>query len=118
MKEFVCIVCPNGCNLCVEEKTMTVTGNRCKRGLEFAEKEITSPERSLCTTVRTVFADCPVLPVRVSSDIPKSKIFEVKKEIDKVAVSKRLNRGDIVIKNVCNLGCDVIATSDRLLEGL
>ena len=38
MKEIICIVCPNGCTLNVEKngEEITVTGNKCKRGEEFA----------------------------------------------------------------------------------
>lgn len=31
MKELVCIVCPNGCLLKVDEKTLKVEGNKCKK---------------------------------------------------------------------------------------
>jgi hypothetical protein len=38
MKEFTCIVCPNGCSLHYDETTHTCTGNRCPRGAKYAEK--------------------------------------------------------------------------------
>jgi CxxC motif-containing protein len=38
------------------------------------------------------------------------------KEISKVTVSKQLNRGDVIIKDVLGLGVDVIATSDLLTQ--
>ncbi|MEG1805664.1 MAG: DUF1667 domain-containing protein [Clostridia bacterium] len=116
MKEFVCIVCPNGCKLEVDEKNLTVVGNKCKRGETFGINEVTNPMRTICSTVKTIFKDSPVLPVRVSSDIPKDKIFEVMKEINKVVVSERIGRGDVVIKNVLGLGVDIIATSNLLKE--
>ncbi|MEG1519853.1 MAG: DUF1667 domain-containing protein [Clostridia bacterium] len=116
MKEFVCIVCPNGCKLEVDEKNLTVVGNKCKRGETFGINEVTNPMRTICSTVKTIFEDSPVLPVRVSSDIPKDKIFEVMKEINKVVVSERIGRGDVVIKNVLGLGVDIIATSNLLKE--
>ncbi|MEG2002186.1 MAG: DUF1667 domain-containing protein [Clostridia bacterium] len=116
MKEFVCIVCPNGCKLEVDEKNLTVVGNKCKRGETFGINEVTNPMRTICSTVKTIFEGSPVLPVRVSSDIPKDKIFEVMKEINKVVVSERIGRGDVVIKNVLGLGVDIIATSNLLKE--
>ena len=34
MKELICIVCPRGCRLTVDENNdYAVTGNSCKRGL-------------------------------------------------------------------------------------
>ena len=116
MKEIICIVCPNGCTLNVEKngEEITVTGNKCKRGEEFAVSEMTRPMRTICSTVKTDRADIPVLPVRVSADIPKEKIFAVMDEINAVTVTAPLKRGDTVIKNVLGLGADVIATSDIL----
>ena len=39
MKELICIVCPNGCYLRVdEEKDYLVTGNACPRGAEFGKR--------------------------------------------------------------------------------
>lgn len=93
-----------------------VTGNTCKRGRDFAITEQTMPMRTICSTAATSFPETPVIPVRVSSDIPKEKIFDVMKEINSTVVSERLGRGDTVIENVLGLGVDVIATSDILKE--
>ena len=36
MKDLICIMCPKGCHLKVdEEHGYTVTGNRCPRGAEY-----------------------------------------------------------------------------------
>lgn len=116
IKQFVCIVCPNGCNLTIEGngKSFIVSGNACKRGEQFAINEMIDPKRTICSTVKTSFKEVPVLPVRVSVDIPKDQIFNVMREINKVVINKKIGRGDIVIKNVLNLGVDVICTSDIL----
>ena len=53
-REFTCIVCPNGCRLHTEVENgavTSVTGNRCPKGRDFAEKECTAPTRSLCTSI-------------------------------------------------------------------
>ncbi|MBQ9495771.1 MAG: DUF1667 domain-containing protein [Treponema sp.] len=116
--DMTCIVCPNGCALHVEQNGsgITVDGNLCARGKDFAVAEITAPMRTICSTVRTLFKEVPVLPVRVSSDIPKGKIFDVMREINKITVAEKISTGEAVIKNVCNLGVDVIATSNMLCE--
>ena len=97
-------------------ENIKVTGNSCKRGLQFALSEETLPMRTICTTVRTKFADAPVLPVRVSEEIPKDKIFDVMKEINSIVLDKKVARGEIIIKNVCGLSANVIATSNILKE--
>ena len=116
MKEIVCIVCPNGCALKIEGEgaDISVSGNKCKRGETFAIGEMTNPVRTICTTVRTSFENAPVVPVRVSKDIPKDKIFDVMRETGKITVTKPVKRGDALIENVCGTGADIIVTSDLL----
>jgi len=116
MKRVICIECPNGCALEINEETLEVTGNRCKRGEIFIKSELTNPKRTIQTTIKTTFKEVPVVPVRVSSLIPKDKIFDVMKEIKKVVVDKKLKIGDVVIKDVLGLGADVIITSNKLNE--
>lgn len=118
MKEITCIVCPRGCRMQAAEENgvITVVGNSCKRGYDFAVSELTDPKRTVCSTVRTAFPDVPVLPVRVSGEIPKARIFDVMRQIGAVCVNVRLGRGDTVIENVLDLGVNVIATSDILIE--
>lgn len=118
MRELVCIVCPKGCTMHISEENgeYRVTGNTCKRGAQFAISEMTKPMRTICTTVRTVFKDAPVLPVRVSCEIPKDRIFDVMREINAVRLDKRIGRGEIVLENVLGLGVNIIATSDLLLQ--
>jgi len=116
MKKLVCIVCPNSCELSIEETAdgINVSGNKCKRGIKFATDEMTAPKRTISSVVKTAFKEVPVLPVRVSDEIPKEKIFDVMNEINHVTVKRKLKRGDVIIKNVLSLGVDVIATSDVL----
>lgn len=119
MSRLVCIVCPRGCTMEVtknEDGTFEVAGNSCKRGKEFAISEQTMPMRTICSTAATAFRDVPVIPVRVSSDIPKEKIFDVMKEINNLVITERVGRGDTVIENVLGLGVDVIATSNILKQ--
>ncbi|MEG1595104.1 MAG: DUF1667 domain-containing protein [Lachnospiraceae bacterium] len=118
MKELVCIVCPNGCRLIIDKKgeTVEVSGNQCSRGEDFAIKEMTHPMRSISSTVKTVFDKIPRVPVKVSKEIPKEKIFPVMRELNKVCIKEKLKSGDAVIENVLGLGVDVVITSDIMLE--
>ncbi|WP_313131805.1 DUF1667 domain-containing protein [Anaerocolumna sp.] len=118
MKELVCIVCPNGCSMMIEEMgtSIKVSGNQCKRGEEFAVSEMIHPMRTICSTVKTSFTNVPVLPVRVSEEIPKDKIFDVMREINKVVVTEPVSLGDIIIEDVLGLNVNVIATSNILKE--
>lgn len=118
MKNMTCIVCPNGCTLTIEEgpEGIRVGGNQCKRGEEFARNELTHPMRTITTTVRTTFPDVPVLPVRVSAEIPKERIRDVMKEINQQVIQEPVSGGSVIIKDVLNLGVDVIVTSNLLKQ--
>ena len=115
-KQLVCIVCPNGCRLTVTEdgQGIHVTGTRCPRGVDFATTELTHPMRTISSTVKTVYQNCPVLPVRVSGPIPKERIFDVMAQINHVLIKERVGRGAVIISDVCGLGVDVISTSNML----
>ncbi len=117
-KELVCIVCPRSCRMTItsEGDELVVTGNTCKRGKEFAINEMTDPRRTVCTTVRTSFPSVPVLPVRVSGAIPKNKIFDLMREVNRITVSKRIGREEVVVPNILDLGVDLIATSNILKD--
>ena len=117
MKELVCITCPNSCRMMVEQKWIA-SGNRCPRGQKFAEDEMTCPKRTFSTTVRTAWKDVPVLPVRISQEIPKENIFDVMEVINRTTVRQSIGRDDVLIPNVLGLGADVIVTSDCLKEYL
>ncbi len=118
MTELTCIVCPNSCKLFVNKTRdgWAVSGNACPRGEAFAVAELTHPMRTLCTTVKTAFKESPVLPVRLSAEIPKDRIFDVMAQINRVTLDRSVSCGDAVIENVLGLGADVIATSSVLTE--
>ena len=118
MKELVCIVCPRSCKMKIEFQhgEIVVSGNGCKRGKSFAINETTQPKRTLCSTVKTKYKEVPVLPVRVSGEIPKNKIFDVMKQISTVVVTEPISCGDIIVEDVLSLGVNVIATSSILKE--
>ncbi|MGB4984772.1 MAG: DUF1667 domain-containing protein [Erysipelotrichaceae bacterium] len=116
MKNITCIICPNGCQLTIDENTLNVTGNICPKGKDFAISELTHPLRTITTTVKTTYSDVPVICVKVSEPFPKERIMDVQNEIKTIIIDKPVKTGDIILKNVLNLGIDVIVTSDKLKE--
>ena len=113
-KNFVCIVCPNGCPLHAAEENggITVTGNRCPKGEEYAKAELTNPVRTLTTTVATRFSDRPVLPVRTSGAIPKGEIKNAMRAINALVVDRPVACGEVVAANLLGFGVDLVATDD------
>ena len=85
MTDLICIVCPKGCHLIVDEENgYKVTGNGCPRGAAYGEKELVNPTRVITSTVRVEAKTARRVPVKTASDIPKGKIYDIMKELDKV----------------------------------
>ena len=108
-KELICIVCPRGCHLTIDEN-LNVSGNFCKRGEIYARNEIKNPTRIITTTVAVTNGIYPRLSVKTNVPIPKNKIFDVMSELRKVKVIAPIKLGDIIVKNILNTGSDIVAT--------
>lgn len=112
MKEYVCIVCPNGCHLKYDEINDVVSGNKCKRGETYARNEYKCPKRSVCSSVRTTLKEYPVVSVRTNGDIDKTKINDLLLLLKDTVIKEYLPIRSVVIKNVFNSGVDVITTTN------
>lgn len=114
VKELICINCPLGCPLRVEMdergQVLSVSGNTCKRGEEYGRREVTSPTRTVTSTVRVLGGKDSVTSVRTRTDIPKEKIFACMEEIRKTAVRASVKIGDVAVENAAGTGVDVIIT--------
>ncbi len=112
MKKLICITCPIGCHLTVEDENgdMKVTGATCPRGIDYAKQELTNPTRMITSTVRIKNASYNQIPVKTSAPIPKGKIFDVMSELAKISVVSPVNMGDVLKENICDTGIDIIAT--------
>ena len=110
-RELTCIMCPLGCQLTVtiDGENITVTGNNCKRGEIFGKEEVTCPMRIVTSSVKT---EKGVRACKTSKPVPKSMIFEVMKEIEKLRL-KNAKFGEVVIKNVLNTGADIVITANE-----
>lgn len=112
-KEMICIVCPFGCHLeiCKEEIcSYAVKGNKCKRGEEYAIKEMTNPTRVLTAAVKLNRAHLKKLPVRTEAPIPKSLISECMKELKSIEISAPVSIGEVIISNILGTGVNVISS--------
>ena len=111
MKELICITCPRGCHLQVDDN-FNVTGNFCPRGVIYAKAELTHPVRMVTSTVTIKSEIESRLPVKTKDPIPKELIFNVMKEISKTVVKAPIKIGDVIIKNVLGSGVDIVATKN------
>lgn len=113
MKELICITCPRGCHLKVDDN-LNVTGNFCPRGAMYAKAELTHPVRTLTSTVKINSKVSDRLPVKSARPLPKELIFKAMEEINKVTMNAPISIGDVVIKNIFDTGIDIVATKDIL----
>ena len=95
-RNLTCIGCPMGCQVTVEfegEEVFSVKGNSCAIGDKYARQEVTHPERTVTSTVIVVGGAKERTSVKTKGNIP-------------------LKIGDVVVKDVCGTGVDVIITKN------
>ncbi len=109
---LTCIGCPLGCTLTAEPEGegFAISGYTCKRGLEYAKKELTCPERTVTSTVRVTGGAAKVTSVRTASDVPKDAIWEVMKAINALAVPAPIAIGDVLCPDIAGTGVALTAT--------
>ena len=114
-KRYVCIICPNSCEIDVEYSGKSITkvaGQKCKKGEDYVRKELTAPERGITTSVPISGGSLPLVSVRSSKPIPKELIPKALEEISKARAAAPVKIGDVIIKNVLGTGSDIIATKN------
>ena len=113
-RELTCIICPRGCALTVnfdsEGKVSEVSGNICVRGKNYAVTECTAPTRTVTSTVRC--ENGCVVAVKTNAAVPKELVFDVMKAINSQKAPCKVRIGDVIIKDVCGTGADVVATAN------
>lgn len=135
MQEMICITCPMGCHLSIEkisDEELSVTGNKCQRGAQYAREELLSPKRVVTATCRlkqpsgqagaglkTAAPAVPAaegslykprrVPVRTAKAFPKERIPELLALLYQHEVSLPVERGQVILPDVLGTGIDVIA---------
>lgn len=109
---LTCIGCPLGCTLTAVpgEAGFEISGYTCKRGLEYAKKELTRPERTVTSTVRVSGGQARVVSVRTAGDIPKDAIFAVMEAINAIVAPAPVAIGDVLTNDIAGTGVALIAT--------
>ncbi len=113
--ELICVTCPMGCTLDVThegETIVEVKGATCKRGVDYAQEELTDPRRMVTTTVRVAGGLHPLLAVYTSAPIPKARIFDLLEALREVEVQAPLRVGDVVLEDVVDTEVDVVSSRD------
>lgn len=113
IKELTCIVCPVGCQLKIEledEGEISVNGNTCPRGINYAKAEMTNPTRVITTTVRAKTGE--LIPVKTNGAVKKSKIFECMKIINSLHPDiSECDMGTVLCENILESGANVVVAA-------
>ncbi|MBR3704939.1 MAG: DUF1667 domain-containing protein [Oscillospiraceae bacterium] len=111
-RELTCIGCPMGCSLTVEVDSGTVTsvtGNICKRGDEYARREVVAPTRMLTTTLPVLCGDRATVAVKTNGEVPKALLLDCARALRDTKLTAPIKAGDVVFRNILDTGVDVIA---------
>lgn len=111
---YLCIGCPLGCRLEVEEdqegSVVEVRGHSCRKGKTFAEREHHDPRRMVTTTVAVEGGRWSRLPVHTTAEVPKQSVHDVVRSLRTVRLIAPVERGQVVVSDVLGTGVDVVAS--------
>ena len=111
MTDMVCIVCPRGCNLKVDENNdYKVIGHACGRGEDYGREEMMNPTRTVTTTVGISGAMYRRCPVKTKEPIPKRFIKDAMRLLDNVELSAPVTEGSVVVGDICGTGIPWVTT--------
>lgn len=115
LKEYTCIICPNGCEISAQIENgeiVSMKGALCKKGEAYVRQELTAPMRNIASSVLVQNGELPLVSVRLTAPIPKERIFDAMSEIKKIRLEAPVKAGQVVIHNLLGLDSDVIATKN------
>ena len=113
-KSLVCIGCPLGCRLLAEVDKLTVhsvSGNMCIRGEAYAQQEAVMPLRVLTGNMKAQGCRQP-FSVMTDKPVPKHMLLACTAELKRHHPSLPISMGDVLIKDILDTGCNIIATQD------
>lgn len=115
MKEMICICCPMGCRLSVDDSDkndIKVTGNTCPRGAKYARDEVICPKRMVTSIAQVNGGEINMVSVKTSDSIPKDRMFDALALLNGLSVDAPVKKGQVIVADVLGLGVDFVATKD------
>ena len=117
-KTITCTVCPSGCQVTAQytcREDIVLSGNKCKRGLEYCTNECFDPKRTFTSSVRIADSNRRMLPVRTTEPVAKDRIMELAELVRTIEVSAPVKTQQVIVANVLDTGVDLVAamTLDR-----
>ena len=126
VKHLTCIICPIGCALEVElpegyspenartvdPRLFKVSGNTCRRGDDYARKELTTPERTLTCTVAVRDGSRPLVTAKTAGEVPKERLLDCMQAVRRLTVKAPVKANDVLVKDLLHTGIDLVACED------
>jgi len=112
-KKLTCIGCPMGCELTIlidDGEVISVTGNHCNVGKEYAKKEVTNPTRIVTSSVKVLHGKEKMVSVKTNKDISKALISQCIDALRGLEVTAPIHIGDVLVKGICGTDVDIVAT--------
>ncbi len=112
-REFVCIICPNGCRIKVEYEgtnIKNIKGDECPEGKDYVKNEITNPLRVFTGSVLVEYGDFSLVGVKTPVPIPKKYLKKIGEITRRIKVEAPVEIGQVVAFNLLNENIDLIAT--------
>lgn len=115
VSHLTCICCPMGCALTVTQHDngeIFVEGNSCPMGDKYGRQEVVNPVRMVTSTVFVDRGELQMVSVKTSNSVPKDKVKDVVKALASLHVAAPVHIHDVLVKNILDLGVDIIATGE------
>ena len=118
LKTLTCILCPIGCTLSVQltdqdtNNKYEISGGKCPKGQAYALEEMTSPRRTLQSSIRVEGGHLPLVSVKTTLPVPKEKIMDLMAYINDLSFEAPIQIGDILVENILGLEASVVATKN------
>ena len=110
IRNITCIICPRGCAMTAQQEgeTVTVAGNACPRGEEYAVNECLHPVRTVTSTVRVSNRPDTMVSVKTEQPVPKGSMMAVMEALRSTQGQAPVALGQVILEDV--FGSRIIAT--------
>ena len=112
-REFICIICPNGCRIKVKYEgtnIKNITGDECPKGKDYVKKEITNPSRVFTGSVLVEKGDFSLVSVKTPAPVLKKYLKKIGEITHRIKVEAPIEIGQVVASNLLGKNIDLIAT--------
>ena len=111
-RNITCIICPKGCAMCaqIQGETVTVTGNTCPKGEEYAINECLHPVRTVTATVRVANRPNTMVSVKTAEPVDKARMMDVMEQLRKLTVNAPVAVGQVILQDL--FGTKIVITKN------